>query len=93
MQSSGMGYLAPFDLAFRHPPRDALGSCDIDAAHRAFVFDYKYSNAQNTKGKLENQNLLQAPLYLMAAERSFGVKPALCAKKSWPERSISTDKP
>jgi RecB family exonuclease len=43
---------------------------------RAFVIDYKYSNKQNTKGKLENQNLLQAPLYLMAAERAFHKQPA-----------------
>ena len=43
---------------------------------RAYVIDYKYSNAQNTKDKLKDENLLQAPLYLMAAEEFFGVKPA-----------------
>jgi len=42
----------------------------------AYVIDYKYSNAQNTKDKLKDENLLQAPLYLMAAERFFGVKAA-----------------
>jgi ATP-dependent helicase/DNAse subunit B len=50
----------------------------LDVAHdgRAVVIDYKYSNAQNTKAKLENENLLQAPLYLMAAERQFGLAPS-----------------
>jgi ATP-dependent helicase/DNAse subunit B len=43
---------------------------------RAYVFDYKYSNAQNTKGKLKNENLLQGPLYSMAAEQLLGVRPA-----------------
>jgi ATP-dependent helicase/DNAse subunit B len=43
---------------------------------RAYVIDYKYSNAQNTKDRIEDENLLQAPLYLMAAEGFFGVKPA-----------------
>ena len=43
---------------------------------RAYVIDYKYSNPQNTKAKLTNQNLVQAPLYLMAAERCFGLRPA-----------------
>jgi ATP-dependent helicase/DNAse subunit B len=43
---------------------------------RAYVIDYKYSGAQNTKDKLKDENLLQAPLYLMAAEEVFGVKAA-----------------
>jgi hypothetical protein len=38
--------------------------------------DYKYSNAQNTKGRRDNQNLLQAPLYLMAVEKYFHLKAA-----------------
>jgi ATP-dependent helicase/DNAse subunit B len=49
---------------------------DLDPAHgRAFVIDYKYSRAENTRKKLKDENLLQAPLYLMAAERFFGIKP------------------
>ncbi len=36
---------------------------------RAYVIDYKYSDAQSTKDKVKDENLLQAPLYLMAAER------------------------
>ena len=43
---------------------------------RAYVIDYKYSTAQNTKDKLKDENLLQAPLYLMAAEKYFGVQAA-----------------
>ncbi|HKE27012.1 MAG TPA: PD-(D/E)XK nuclease family protein [Bryobacteraceae bacterium] len=42
---------------------------------RAYVFDYKYSNAQNTRNRRKNELLLQAPIYLMAAEKSFGVNP------------------
>ena len=49
---------------------------DEAADGRAFVIDYKYSRAENTKKKLKDENLLQAPLYLMAAERYFGVKPS-----------------
>jgi ATP-dependent helicase/nuclease subunit B len=48
---------------------------DVAAGGRATVVDYKYSNAQNTKAKLDNDNLLQAPLYLLAAERAFGYTP------------------
>jgi ATP-dependent helicase/DNAse subunit B len=49
----------------------------IDTADdgRAYVIDYKYSAAQRTKGRLKDENLLQAPLYMMAAERTFGVTP------------------
>ena len=43
---------------------------------RAYVIDYKYSNAQSIKDKLKDENLLQAPLYLMAAEQYFGVSAA-----------------
>jgi ATP-dependent helicase/DNAse subunit B len=49
---------------------------DEAAEGRAFVFDYKYSNAHNTKKKLDDERLLQAPLYLMGAAEQFGVKPA-----------------
>jgi ATP-dependent helicase/DNAse subunit B len=43
---------------------------------RAYVIDYKYSRAEKTKERLTNENLLQAPLYFLAAEKFFGVKPA-----------------
>jgi len=40
---------------------------------RAYVIDYKYSGAQSTKEKVKDESLLQAPLYLMAAEEYFGL--------------------
>lgn len=48
---------------------------DVAPGGRATVIDYKYSNAQNTKAKLQNDNLLQPPLYLLAAIRTFGYAP------------------
>ena len=35
---------------------------------RAYVIDYKYSNAQNTKDKIKDENLLQAPLYVIGVK-------------------------
>ena len=55
--------------------RGKIDRLDV-AGDRAYVIDYKYSNAQNTKKKLTNVDLVQAPMYLMAAERVFGLKPA-----------------
>jgi ATP-dependent helicase/DNAse subunit B len=49
---------------------------DQAADGRAFVFDYKYSNSQNTRKKLADERLLQAPLYLMGAAQEFGIAPA-----------------
>jgi ATP-dependent helicase/DNAse subunit B len=49
---------------------------DVAADGRAYVVDYKYSNAQNTKDRRDNRNLLQAPLYLMAVEQFFGLQAA-----------------
>jgi ATP-dependent helicase/nuclease subunit B len=66
---------------FAFPLNDSLtvsGKIDrleVTPDGRAVVIDYKYSNAQNTKAKLENEDLLQPPLYLMAAERAFGLRP------------------
>ena len=42
---------------------------------KAYVIDYKYSAAQRTKGRLKDENLLQAPLYYLAAKEAFGVEP------------------
>jgi RecB family exonuclease len=42
----------------------------------AYVIDYKYSGAQNTKNLAGNENLLQPQLYLLALERFFGLRPA-----------------
>jgi ATP-dependent helicase/DNAse subunit B len=49
---------------------------DVAADDTAYVVDYKYSSAQNTKGRRDNKNLLQAPLYLLAVEKFFGLKAA-----------------
>ena len=49
---------------------------DVAPEGRAFVVDYKYSRAQRVKERQSDDSLLQAPLYMMAAERVFGVKPA-----------------
>jgi len=56
--------------------RGKIDRLDVAPDGRAYVIDYKYSNSQNTKAKLTNVALVQAPLYLMAAERVFGLKPA-----------------
>ena len=48
---------------------------DRSATGRAYVIDYKYSAAQRTKGRLKDVNLLQAPLYYLAARQHFGVEP------------------
>jgi ATP-dependent helicase/DNAse subunit B len=49
---------------------------DKDGAGRAYVIDYKYSRPENAEKRTEDESLLQAPLYVMAAERHFGVQPA-----------------
>ena len=48
---------------------------DIAPDGRAFVLDYKYSAAQRVKDKLKNENLMQAPLYMLAAEH-LSARPA-----------------
>jgi putative RecB family exonuclease len=47
---------------------------DVAPDGRARVIDYKYS--ASVKDKSEDGTLLQPPLYLMGAERAFGVQPA-----------------
>jgi ATP-dependent helicase/DNAse subunit B len=42
----------------------------------AIVIDYKYSVAQRVKDKLKSGDPFQGPLYVMAAEKSLGVRPA-----------------
>jgi len=70
---------AELEFAFPLDSLEVTGKIDrldVTAGRRAFVIDYKYSNSQRTKDKRDNGNLLQAPLYLMAAERCFGLEPA-----------------
>jgi ATP-dependent helicase/DNAse subunit B len=49
---------------------------DTGGDGRGYVIDYKYSAAQRVKDKLKNGDHFQAPLYVMAAEKAFGVQPA-----------------
>jgi ATP-dependent helicase/DNAse subunit B len=49
---------------------------DIASGGRAYVIDYKYSAAQRTKARRDDENLLQAPLYVLAAEKRLGIRPA-----------------
>jgi len=56
--------------------RGKIDRLDVAPDGRAYVIDYKYSAAQRTKHRLDDENLLQAPLYVMAAERVFGKRPA-----------------
>ncbi|MGB9456438.1 MAG: PD-(D/E)XK nuclease family protein [Bryobacteraceae bacterium] len=65
-----------YTLAADTEIRGKIDRLDEAADGRAFVFDYKYSNAQNTRKKLIDERLLQAPLYLMGAAQEFGVTPA-----------------
>ncbi|MGP8246826.1 MAG: PD-(D/E)XK nuclease family protein [Bryobacteraceae bacterium] len=56
--------------------RGKIDRLDTAPDGRAYVVDYKYSNPATTRGKLTDENLLQAPLYAMAARERFGVRVA-----------------
>ncbi len=68
------GWTSQTEIKFAFPLAEGLeisgriDRLDVAPDGRAFVLDYKYSAAQRVKDKLENPNLLQAPLYMMAAE-------------------------
>ncbi|MBZ5581102.1 MAG: PD-(D/E)XK nuclease family protein [Acidobacteriia bacterium] len=49
---------------------------DLAPGGDAYVIDYKYSGRRGAKDRLEDETLLQAPLYFIAAEKQFGVRPA-----------------
>ena len=57
---------------FRSPKAWKFPAASIASMSRPMAapscMDYKYSAAQRVKDKLKNENLMQAPLYLMAAE-------------------------
>jgi ATP-dependent helicase/DNAse subunit B len=53
--------------------RGKIDRLDIAADGRAYVIDHKYSNPATTRGKLTDENLLQAPLYAMAARDKLGL--------------------
>ena len=48
---------------------------DIHPGGAAYVIDYKYSGAQNTKNRASDQTLLQPQLYLLALDRFFQLRP------------------
>jgi ATP-dependent helicase/DNAse subunit B len=68
------GFQSQTEIPFAFPLAEGLeisgriDRLDVAPDGRAFVLDYKYSAAQRVKDKLKNENLMQAPLYLMAAE-------------------------
>ena len=75
------GWTSQTEIKFAFPLAEGLeisgriDRLDVAPDGRAFVLDYKYSAAQRVKAKLENPNLLQAPLYMMAAQH-LNVRPA-----------------
>ena len=68
------GWTSQTEIKFAFPLAEGLeisgriDRLDVAPDGRAFVLDYKYSAAQRVRDKLENPSLLQAPLYMMAAE-------------------------
>ncbi len=64
-----------FELAPGLAIRGKIDRLDVQDG-LAFVIDYKYSSTARVKERREDENLLQAPLYLMAAEKSFHLRPA-----------------
>jgi RecB family exonuclease len=54
--------------------RGRMDRLDSATDGRAYVIDYKYSIGQRVKGK-KNGTQLQGPLYVLAAEKAFGIKP------------------
>jgi RecB family exonuclease len=48
---------------------------DVAPDGGAFVIDYKYSGALNTRNLDDNENLLQPQLYLLALQRFFQLRP------------------
>jgi ATP-dependent helicase/DNAse subunit B len=75
------GWKSQIEIEFAFPLAEGLeisgriDRLDVAPDGRAFVLDYKYSAAQRVKDKLKNESLMQAPLYLMAAEH-LNVRPA-----------------
>jgi ATP-dependent helicase/DNAse subunit B len=73
----GSGFTSRTELPFTLPLDSVeisgkIDRLDVAPDGRAYVIDYKYSGAPRTRSRLTDPNLLQAPLYLMAAEKVFG---------------------
>ena len=64
----------PLDESLRIAGR--IDRVDTAADGRTYILDYKYSAAQRLQQMLKNGDQFQAPLYLMAAEKVLGAKPA-----------------
>ena len=68
------GFTSETELAFSVPlapdieVRGRIDRLDVAEDGGVFVIDYKYSAAGSVKDKLKDETLLQAPLYLLAAE-------------------------
>ena len=56
--------------------RGRIDRVDTLPEGRSYVIDYKYSRAQSLKERLQIGDIFQAPLYLIAAEKAFGMRPA-----------------
>lgn len=63
----------PLDDSFHVTGR--IDRIDTDAEGRAYVIDYKYSAPERVKAR-KDAGQLQGPVYALAAERAFGVRPA-----------------
>ena len=66
-------FQVPLDDTFQVAGR--IDRIDTDAEGRAYVIDYKYSAPERVKAK-KDSGQLQGPVYALAAERGFGVRPA-----------------
>lgn len=55
--------------------RGRIDRLDVSGG-RAAIVDYKYSGAKRTRERVENPNLLQPALYILAVERFFRLEPA-----------------
>jgi ATP-dependent helicase/DNAse subunit B len=55
--------------------RGRIDRIDVAPSKGAYVIDYKYSGAQNTKNLATNASLLQPQLYQLALERFFNLRP------------------
>jgi ATP-dependent helicase/DNAse subunit B len=71
----------PFEFALNSALslRGRIDRLDVDARSNALVIDYKYSAGARMKERLqavEDGDAVQAGVYLLAAERYFGLKPA-----------------
>jgi ATP-dependent helicase/DNAse subunit B len=65
-------FAVPLDDNFQVTGR--IDRIDTDAEGRAYVIDYKYSAPERVKAR-KDAGQLQGPVYALAAERAFGVRP------------------